>query len=35
MSTELQRKGDSLRRQLDLSRRYADEHGLELGRVVS
>jgi len=30
MSTDLQKKGDSLRRQLDASRKYAEEHGLEL-----
>ena len=30
MSTEVQLRGDSLRRQLETSRRYADEHGLEL-----
>lgn len=30
MSTELQLKGDSLRRQTEASRRYADEQGLEL-----
>ncbi|MEM9358828.1 MAG: recombinase family protein [Pseudomonadota bacterium] len=32
MSTELQLKGDSLRRQTELSEKYADEHGLELVR---
>jgi len=30
MSTSIQLKGDSLRRQLELSKKYADEHGLEL-----
>src|SRR5262249_1639573 len=30
MSTDVQLKGDSLRRQLELSKTYADEHGLEL-----
>lgn len=30
MSTDLQLKGDSLRRQLELSKNYADEHQLEL-----
>jgi DNA invertase Pin-like site-specific DNA recombinase len=30
MSTELQLKGDSKRRQLDASMAYAEEHGLEL-----
>lgn len=30
MSSQQQIKGDSLRRQLDLSRRYAEKHGLEL-----
>lgn len=30
MSSQQQIKGDSLRRQLDLSRRYAEMHGLEL-----
>jgi DNA invertase Pin-like site-specific DNA recombinase len=30
MSTELQLKGDSLRRQREMSRKYADQHGLEL-----
>lgn len=30
MSTSQQVKGDSLRRQLEMSRAYADEHGLEL-----
>src|SRR4051794_33842640 len=30
MSTELQSKGDSTRRQLELSRRYAAEKGLDL-----
>jgi DNA invertase Pin-like site-specific DNA recombinase len=30
MSTDAQLKGDSLRRQLELSERYASEHGLEL-----
>lgn len=30
MSSELQLKGDSLRRQIELSERYAEEHGLEL-----
>lgn len=30
MSTDLQKKGDSLRRQLDLSQKYAAEHGLDL-----
>ncbi|MGY3147745.1 DNA invertase Pin-like site-specific DNA recombinase [Bradyrhizobium sp. USDA 3397] len=30
MSTDLQKKGDSLRRQLDASRKYAEVHGLEL-----
>lgn len=30
MSTDLQLKGDSLRRQKEASRRYADEHSLEL-----
>jgi DNA invertase Pin-like site-specific DNA recombinase len=30
MSTEIQLKGDSLRRQLEASQKYADEHGLEL-----
>ncbi|RTL73611.1 MAG: recombinase family protein [Bradyrhizobiaceae bacterium] len=30
MSTELQLKGDSRRRQLELSRRYAEEHELDL-----
>lgn len=32
MSSELQLKGDSLRRQIELSERYADEHDLELVR---
>ena len=32
MSTDLQLKGDSLRRQTDLSERYAQEHDLELVR---
>jgi DNA invertase Pin-like site-specific DNA recombinase len=30
MSTEIQLKGDSLRRQLESSEKYANEHGLEL-----
>jgi DNA invertase Pin-like site-specific DNA recombinase len=30
MSTDLQQKGDSLRRQLEASREYAEKHGLEL-----
>jgi DNA invertase Pin-like site-specific DNA recombinase len=30
MSTDIQLKGDSRRRQLELSRAYAEEHGLEL-----
>src|SRR6476661_5432796 len=30
MSTEVQLKGDSLRRQLETSRKYANEHSLEL-----
>lgn len=30
MSTDVQRKGDSLRRQVEQSRNYAAEHGLEL-----
>ena len=30
MSTDAQLKGDSLRRQVELSRRYAEEYGLEL-----
>lgn len=30
MSTEIQLKGDSLRRQMEASRRYADTHGLDL-----
>src|SRR6476469_5849221 len=30
MSTDLQLKGDSLRRQREASRRYAERHGLEL-----
>jgi hypothetical protein len=30
MSTELQLKGDSRRRQLEASNRYAEEHGLDL-----
>ena len=32
MSTEIQLKGDSLRRQVELSEKYALEHGLELVR---
>ena len=30
MSTDAQSKGDSLRRQVDLSAAYADQHGLQL-----
>ncbi|WP_369726582.1 recombinase family protein [Bradyrhizobium sp. LLZ17] len=30
MSTDLQLKGDSLRRQREASRKYAERHGLEL-----
>src|SRR6266540_2728632 len=30
MSTDIQLKGDSRRRQMELSQRYADQHGLEL-----
>ncbi|TAY81974.1 recombinase family protein [Rhizobium ruizarguesonis] len=30
MSTDIQLRGDSLRRQTEASRKYADEHGLEL-----
>src|SRR5579859_5293107 len=34
-STPEQIKGDSLRRQLELSQRYADEHGLEIDTSLS
>ena len=30
MSTDIQRKGDSLRRQKELSKKYAEQHNLDL-----
>ena len=35
MSTQKQLKGDSLKRQLDLSKEYAEQHNLELDESIS